>query len=664
MTLTSTPTRAAAALTALLVLAAVSPVSAADGTLGPGTEVRSELFAWAIPSIDTPTFDTLRPYAEARRASFASWLPGPNAGMLISTRFGETAQLHRVDRPGGARQQLTFDKEPIRTAVSASWRGAAGIFYLKDVGGGEGYQLFFFDQEAGSHRQITTAPSRTLGLVLSHDRARLAFASTMRNTVDYDLYVLNLATDAKPRRVYDGKGFWMPTDWSPDGKRLLALNYISTNEASSHVINVSTGKARNVAPAKDKLTYTGSAHFAPDGSSVYIVSNRWGSFKQLGVVPLKGGEAKLLTGSSPWDVEGLAVDHTHGCVAFATNEGGRSVLHIHRASDWKAMPVPKLPVGVFSGLSFDDTGRRLSVGVSGPKSPGDVFAVELDGTGSKAATQWTLSEVGGLDTRTFVEPTLVRFPTFDKDKAGKQRTVPAFYFKPEGPGPFPVVVLIHGGPESQYRPRFSTTLQHWLRDLKIAVIAPNVRGSAGYGKEYLLLDNGMKREDSVKDIGALLDWVGTRSELDAKRVAVYGGSYGGYMVLASMARYADRLKCGAEIVGISNFVTFLNNTKEYRRDLRRAEYGDERDPAMRKHLEAISPTNLVGKMTKPLFIIQGANDPRVPASEAKQMMEALVARKVPAWYLLANDEGHGFRKKKNRDFYYAALSTFWRKHLL
>ncbi|MEE8425605.1 MAG: alpha/beta fold hydrolase, partial [Elusimicrobiota bacterium] len=277
--------------------------------------------------------------------------------------------------------------------------------------------------------------------------------------------------------------------------------------------------------------------------------------------------------------------------------------------------------------------------------------------------RWTRSEVGGLNTSGFVAPKLIHYPTFDKFSATARR-IPAFLYLPEGPGPFPVVVKIHGGPESQYRPWFSSQIQYWVNELEIAVLAPNVRGSSGYGKSYLTLDNGFKREDSVKDIGALLNWIFGRPELDASRVGVYGGSYGGYMVLAALARYPDKLRAGVDVVGISNFVTFLKNTKAYRRDLRRAEYGDERNEDMRVFLEKISPTNLTGSIKSPLFVVQGANDPRVPASEAAQIVSAVKSGGNPVWYLLAEDEGHGFRKKKNKDYYRSAVSLFWEKHLL
>ena len=278
-------------------------------------------------------------------------------------------------------------------------------------------------------------------------------------------------------------------------------------------------------------------------------------------------------------------------------------------------------------------------------------------------TRWTTSEIGGLNIKKFRAPELVRYPTFDKVD-GAQRLIPAWVYKPKGKGPFPVVISIHGGPEGQSRPVFSSTYQMWMAKLGVAVVLPNVRGSAGYGKTYLGLDNGFKREDSVRDIGALLDWIETQPDLDADRVGVYGGSYGGYMVLASAVHYSDRLKAAVDYVGISNFVSFLENTQDYRRDLRRAEYGDERDPPMREHLEKVSPLNNVDRISVPIFIGQGENDPRVPVTESTQMVQALRDQGQTGWYMNALNEGHGYRKRENRDTYQQATVLFFQKHLV
>jgi dipeptidyl aminopeptidase/acylaminoacyl peptidase len=322
--------------------------------------------------------------------------------------------------------------------------------------------------------------------------------------------------------------------------------------------------------------------------------------------------------------------------------------------------LPDLPIGVIGGFGFSPDGKRLALTLNSATSPSDVYVVDLAG-GELA--RWTQSEVGGLDASRFRAPELVRFATFD-EVDGKPRTIPAFYYRPEGDGPFPVVVSIHGGPESQAFPTFNPTTQFLLNEMKVAVLVPNVRGSAGYGKTYLQLDNGLLRKDSVKDIGALLDWIGGRPELDADRVGVMGGSYGGYMVLASMVDYPERIRAGIDVVGISDFGTFLKNTEDYRRDLRRAEYGDERIPEIKAFHDRIAPLNNAHRITSPLFVAQGYNDPRVPWTEAEQIVKAVRGNGGEVWYLMFKDEGHGFRKKGNSDYFGAAAMLFWQQHLL
>jgi dipeptidyl aminopeptidase/acylaminoacyl peptidase len=355
---------------------------------------------------------------------------------------------------------------------------------------------------------------------------------------------------------------------------------------------------------------------------------------------------------------GFSDDRRRG--AFVVNEEGRSRVYLLDPATRRYAPVAGLPTGLADGLEFSPDGRRLAMTLNTSKTPSDAFVLDLGASPLEhgALARWTFSEVGGLDTSTFIEPELVRYQSFDG------LSVPAWVYKPAGKGPFPVVISIHGGPEAQARPGFTSTYQMWLQKLGVAVVVPNVRGSDGYGSTYLGLDNGFRREDSVKDIGALLGWIATQPDLDAKRVAVAGGSYGGYMVLASAVHYSDRLRAAVDVVGISNFVTFLENTQDYRRDLRRVEYGDERDPAMRAHLEKISPLNNAGKIDVPMLVVQGQNDPRVPVTEAEQIVRALRERGQPVWYMNALNEGHGYRKKENADVYQQAVVMFFREHLL
>jgi dipeptidyl aminopeptidase/acylaminoacyl peptidase len=313
-----------------------------------------------------------------------------------------------------------------------------------------------------------------------------------------------------------------------------------------------------------------------------------------------------------------------------------------------------LPDGTLPPLRFDRTGPRLALSAESAQTPRDVFVYELD---RNTLVRWTRSEAGPLDASTFVPAQLVRYPTWDR-AGGATRQISAYVYKPRTPGPHPVLLYIHGGPEDQYRAGFDPFLQFVVNELGYAVVAPNVRGSSGYGRTFLSLDNGALREDAVRDIGSLLVWISLQRDFDRSRVAVMGGSYGGYMALASLAAYNDRLRGGIDVVGISNFVTFLEHTSPYRRDLRRAEYGDERDPKMRSFLNHISPLNNSGAIRRPLLVVAGVNDPRVPISESEQLVSRLRARGDQVWYLAAKDEGHGFRKKANRDVYLTTAAMF------
>jgi dipeptidyl aminopeptidase/acylaminoacyl peptidase len=400
------------------------------------------------------------------------------------------------------------------------------------------------------------------------------------------------------------------------------------------------------------------ARFSRDGKSVYVASDRGSEFMRLIRLDIADGKETVLTKDIPWDVENFDLSPDGKTIAFVTNEDGASRLHLRRTKGNSALSAPKLPLGVVGGVRFHENSRELAFTLSSAKSPSDVYSYALK---DEKLERWTESETGGLKAEGFVEPELVKIRSFD----GVQ--VSAFLYRPNPtkfPGKRPVLVSIHGGPESQSRPSFMARNNYYLDELGVALLVPNVRGSAGYGKTFLTLDNGFKREDSVKDIGAFIDWVAKDARLDGGRVAVMGGSYGGYMVLASMVHFNDRLRCGIDIVGISNFLTFLKNTQDYRRDLRRVEYGDERIPDMAKHLEAISPALNASKIRKPLFVVQGKNDPRVPITEAEQMVKAIRDQGGSVWYLMAKDEGHGFAKKKNADFQFLSQILFLRENLL
>ncbi len=647
-----TRTSVLAGLTWMIAACAVT-TTLSDGGVPSGERI-GNLITRGVPEVPERITRLLAPYQNVRSAGLYGWTKN---GLLIGTRFGETSQVHRVDKPLGVREQLTFFDEPVRSVVVPP-NGQDGFLYLRDTGGSEFYQVYWFDGATGRSDMLSDGRSRNSSMIWSNAGDRFAFSSTVRNGTNVDIYVQALTGEARLVLETDGGG-WAVTDWSGDDRRLLLLQYLSINESHLYELQLATGELRELFDPGVQAAF-GNAAYDGESTSVYFTSDLGAEFMRLHHLDLESGSLDVLTGDLTWDVEGFEVSPNGEFLAYLVNAEGLSTLEVWHLPERRLVALPELPSGVIRGVLFSHDSQQLGLTLNRATSPSDVYSIDLM---TRGLTRWTNSEVGGLVTDAFVEPELIAYPTFD-DVNGVPRQIPAFVFKPTGLGPHPVVISIHGGPESQYRPFFSTYNQSLVNELGVAVVAPNVRGSHGYGKSYVKLDNGVLREDSVKDIGALLDWIASQPDLDGERVMVIGGSYGGYMVLAAMVHYGDRLLAGVERVGISNFVTFLENTQSYRRDLRRAEYGDERIPEMRALLESISPLNHVDKMTRPLMVTQGFNDPRVPASESAQIVAALEDRDVPVWYIVALDEGHGFRKKSNRTYLSGATWLFMERYLL
>jgi dipeptidyl aminopeptidase/acylaminoacyl peptidase len=452
------------------------------------------------------------------------------------------------------------------------------------------------------------------------------------------------------------------TDWSPDDRRVAAVEYVSVNETYVHLVDVATGETETVTPRDrdgDSPTVAyGDVRWSGDGESLYWTTDLGSEFRRLARYDLATKRSTPLTAGIPWDVEEFDLSEDGSRLALVANEGGVARVHVLDTATGRELPAPDLPAGQITGLAFREGSHEVGFTLSSARSTADAYSFDLD---AARLERWTESETAGLDPATFPEPDLIHYDSFDG------RAIPAFVYRPAGdkfPGRRPVLIDIHGGPEGQFRPGFLGRTNHLINGLGLVLVFPNVRGSSGYGKTYLKLDNGKLREDAVKDIGALLDWIDAQPGLDAGRVGVVGGSYGGFMSLATQAKYNDRIKAGIDIVGISNFVTFLEHTQEYRRDLRRAEYGDERDPSMRAHLERISPLTNAAQIRTPLLVVQGKNDPRVPVTESEQIAAAVRNGGGPVWYVLGKDEGHGFARKPNQDYLQAVEVLFWRRYLL
>jgi dipeptidyl aminopeptidase/acylaminoacyl peptidase len=642
------------AAAALAALATLSP--SAQGPQQRIIAPADNLVVEGVPPIPASLADEVRRYTEARGAGFADWHPAKRE-MLVSTRFGNTAQIHHVRMPGGARTQLTFFNEPVRAATFEPTGGRYFIFG-RDVGGNEFVQLYRYDAADGTITLLTDGGrSQNGGVIWSTKGDRIAYGSTRRNGADRDVYVMDPAKPESDKLVLQvSGGGWEAADWSPDDSRLLVIEFLSITKTNIHLLDLASGQRTPLTEPTESVAYLGAA-FSADGKGVYVASDKDSEFQRLGYIDIATGQYTPLTADLEWDVEGFDLSHDGRTIAFATNEAGVSKLYLFDTASKRSRPVTGAPTGVIGAIAWHRNNRDLAFSMGSARSTSDVYS--LDATSGQVA-RWTEGELGGLVAAELAEPELVRWKSFDGlEISGFLYRAPAKFA-----GKRPVIINIHGGPEGQSRPTFIARNNYYVNELGISTIYPNVRGSTGFGKTFVGLDNGVKREDSVKDIGALLDWIATRPDLDASRVMVTGGSYGGYMTLAVSTHYSNRLKAAVDVVGISNFATFLKNTESYRRDLRRAEYGDERDPKIAAYFEQIAPLNNAARIAHPLFVVQGGNDPRVPLSEAEQMLARVKQNGKPVWYLMAKDEGHGFAKKSNADFQFYATVMFVRRYLL
>jgi dipeptidyl aminopeptidase/acylaminoacyl peptidase len=638
-------------LTAIVLFLAASLAHAQDEVLVPG----DNLIVDGVPPIPARLAKAVDAYTRFRTASFYAWHPTKRE-MLVGTRAGETSQIHSLAEPGGKLVQLTNFPD---SAGLATYQPKEGKFFVfqKAVGGNERYQNYRFDLDTKQVTLLTDGTSRNSRGVWSRSGKIMAYTSTRRNGKDSDLYLINPLQPKSDRLLLKVEGGgWTPLGWSPGDRELLIEQYVSINETYLWVLDVAKGTKTLLTPrGTTPIAYHG-ARFSRFGKGVYLTTDMDSEFNRLAYYDLETKSYTFLTSHIKWDIESFALSPDGTTIAFLANEDGVGTLRLFDALNFQEMPRPKLPAGSVSGIKWNRNNKEIAFHLTSARTPTDVFSIDIT---TNKVERWTKSETA-VDPSKFAQPELIRWKSFDG------RDISGFLYKPAArfTGKRPVIVNIHGGPESQYRPTFLARYNYFLNELGIAMIFPNIRGSAGYGKTFLQLDNGLKREDAYKDINALFDWIAARPDLDSERVLVTGGSYGGHMTLAVATYYPERVRCSIDVVGISSFVTFLKNTEDYRRDLRRAEYGDERDPKMREFMERTAPLNNAHKITRPLFIIQGKNDPRVPWTEAEQMVKTLKRQNTPVWYLLATDEGHGFVKKKNADFQFYATVQFIQTHLL
>ncbi|GJQ08959.1 hypothetical protein GpartN1_g750.t1 [Galdieria partita] len=637
-----------------------------------------------------------------------------SGSILFATRFGETSNIHCIAGPGACREQQTFFSEPVYDAL---WQpGGKGFAYLKDTGGSEKFSVFYMDMESGLHYPVSRTHKGRCGAILwNEDGSRLCYYSTERNGKDWDIYIVDFGAHndkhieiSVPRIVFQGEGSWSPMDFYRS--RLLLRNFISLEESYLYVMDLNNPSIwisilPGIESKEDNTTKT-SISFAKflkvnvkvEECPIALVSDAGDDFHSLRIHDSLGKPLMRVETNILGDIEELAVANywspNISMFAFTVNNRGSFELFLCSLlkDDDRIVPEVKLDRILLqnetvlkntenvlrnssltslnpSNLSRHEVNasviRRLRLNASlgvlafsrySPVSPGDIYTVQLD---TKILRRWTFGEVGGLDRKNFINPYLVEFDSFDGLR------IPCWMYLPRSDSKrFPVLIHIHGGPEQQSLPVFTPLFQYLLLEKGLAILDPNVRGSSGYGKRYMSLDDQYRRRDAVKDIGSLLDWIDKQPFLDNERIALLGGSYGGFMVLSSIIEYGNRICAAVDMVGISNFVSYLEGTSAYRRDSRRKEYGDERDPEMRKFLLSISPLTHSQRIHVPLFVAAGKNDPRVPASESEQIVQAVRKNGVECWYMIAKDEGHGYQKKSNRVYWNSLVSMFLDRYLL
>jgi dipeptidyl aminopeptidase/acylaminoacyl peptidase len=556
--------------------------------------------------------------------------------------------------------------------AEASWEPREGryIVFARGRGGNEATQLYRLDPATRQATLLTDPDQRHDFVGWLHGASKMVYGAVpldrtadggRRTSIDTALWLMDpLAPEGRRQiAVLPGAG-WFGGAISYDDRTLAITRYVSATESEAWLVDLASGERRRVLPAPGETLK--AAHFPvafrPDGSGLLFLSDRAGEFRELMLLSLADGRVTRLSSQIPWDVSGVAPSEDGRWIAFQANVEGRDELRLLDGRTLKEVALPPLPAGSIGSAAFDRRGEELEFSTNSAQGPSRLHSLRL---AEGRVADWTTPHVPpGLDASRFGEAEIVRWTSFDG------RTISGLLHRPPArfTGPRPVLIQIHGGPEGQATVGFMGRYNYLLQELGIAIVQPNVRGSEGFGRTFLSLDDGVRREDSVKDIGALLDWIATQPGLDASRVLVAGGSYGGYMTLAVATHYAERIAGSVDDVGISHFVTFLQNTESYRRDLRRAEYGDERDPAMRAFLDRISPLSNAGKIRKPLFVVQGLNDPRVPYTEAEQIVAQVRANGTPVWYLRAENEGHGFQRKENADWRFYAFVRFAEQVLL
>lgn len=611
-----------------------------------------------IPPVPRALADAIAPYASFRQAVFASWHPAERQ-MLVNTRLGETFQAYRISTPQGEPAQMTFQPRAVGSwtpGLGGAWfaEGGRSVVFRQDEGGNQLYQFY---KVTGREPAVllTDGKARSGMPVWSTKGDRFAYYSTRRDARDRDLWVLDPSDRRSDRMVAQVSGAWEPLDWSPDDRYLLALETVTRADTRLWQIDVERGEKTRLAP--EAAAAYGSGVFSADGKRVYVTTDGAGEFRRLASLDIATGTIATITTKIDWDVEDIALSPDGRWLAFTANEAGVGTLYLFDTRTGGIKRAPGIPAGSVQGLEWRPNSDELAFNLTSPRLPWNAYSLVVS-TGK--VSRWTRADTGTVDTSRLADAKLITWKSFDG------LTISGFMYRPPSTftGPRPVLINVHGGPEAQERPRFLGRSNYLLNELGMVVIYPNIRGSTGFGKSFLALDNGRLREGAVRDLGALLDWIGRQRTLDKTRVTIAGPSYGGLMALAVAANYPDRVRCVFDGFGISNIATFLDRAQPSIRPVRRGEYGDESDPAMRAFMDRIAPVNHAAKIRAPLFIVHGRNDPAVPVQESEQMVAAVKKTGTPLWVMYATNAGHGFADNRQNDEYsFYAWVLFMKQYL-
>lgn len=591
----------------------------------------------------------LRQYLSIRSASAPNISPDGKQVSFLSGVTG-TLQVWKVPATGGWAEQLTFFNSGV---ASALWSPVNNeMLVVADTDGNEQFQFFLVAGDGTSIVPLTNDPKtrHTFG-GWSKDGKSIYYSSNKRNPRYFDCYIMDVET-RQSRLVFQKDAILDANALSSDGKTLIASAATSNVNHDLYVVDTETGRGGILTPHTGDAVYN-IIGFTDGDKSLLLVTDHERNFQNLAKADIATGKITFLQDVSH-DLLGGELSHDGKTLALLTNRDGYGELSLLDANTLRPKRLPALPKGSIGLGGFTTDGKTLALGVNTPTKQTDAWTLDLR---SGKLKQVTFSSLAGIDARTFVEPSLIKIKSFDGQE------ISGFLYLPQNAPQdhsLPLIMVIHGGPEGQERPLFTSLYQYFV-SRGFAVLAPNIRGSSGYGKKYLAMDNASKRWDALKDIDVLAKQAGTHPAINPKKIAIFGGSYGGFAVLAMLVHYPDTFSAGVDMFGIADFKSFLANTAPFRRPLRIAEYGDPVKDS--EFLDAISPARHVENIKAPLLVIQGANDPRVPESESALIVKKVKDKGGVVEYMLFPDEGHGIAKLPNRIKAYEGVVAFLAKYL-